>query len=49
MSDPYWNHSTHYFPVLTRLVGPGTRSALDVGCGACATWSPPAGRSPSWD
>ncbi|RXR23104.1 class I SAM-dependent methyltransferase [Oerskovia turbata] len=33
MSDPYWNHSTHYFPVLTRLVGPGTRSALDVGCG----------------
>ncbi|GAA1403660.1 class I SAM-dependent methyltransferase [Oerskovia paurometabola] len=33
MSDPYWNHSTHYFPVLTRLVGPGTRTALDVGCG----------------
>ncbi|MGW6006634.1 class I SAM-dependent methyltransferase [Oerskovia enterophila] len=33
MSDPYWNHSTHYHPDLTRLVGPGTRTALDVGCG----------------
>ncbi|MHA7133247.1 class I SAM-dependent methyltransferase [Oerskovia turbata] len=33
MHDPFWNHNTHYFPVLTRLVGPGTRSALDVGCG----------------
>ncbi|MFE4465423.1 class I SAM-dependent methyltransferase [Oerskovia sp. NPDC056781] len=33
MSDPYWNHSTHYYPVLARLVGPGTRTALDVGCG----------------
>ncbi|MFD6165669.1 class I SAM-dependent methyltransferase [Oerskovia sp. NPDC060287] len=33
MSDPYWNHSTHYHPGLARLVTPGTRTALDVGCG----------------
>ncbi|KRD36900.1 hypothetical protein ASE27_10670 [Oerskovia sp. Root918] len=33
MSDPCWNHNTHYHPDLTRLVGPGTRTALDVGCG----------------
>lgn len=33
VSDPYWNHSTHYHPDLARLVGPGTRRALDVGCG----------------
>lgn len=33
MHDPYWNHNTHYFPVLARLVGPATRTVLDVGCG----------------
>ncbi|MFF3064993.1 class I SAM-dependent methyltransferase [Oerskovia sp. NPDC057915] len=33
MSDLYWNHSTHYYPDVTRLVGPSTRTALDVGCG----------------
>lgn len=28
-----WNHNIHYFPCCWRVIGPGTRSALDVGCG----------------
>ena len=28
-----WNHNTFYYPVLLREVPPGSRRAMDVGCG----------------
>ncbi|GIH93631.1 class I SAM-dependent methyltransferase [Planobispora siamensis] len=29
----YWNHNTHYHPLVLRAVPPGCGTALDVGCG----------------
>jgi SAM-dependent methyltransferase len=32
-SDTRWNHNIHYHPLVLAAVPPGSRSALDVGCG----------------
>ncbi|MEV5828265.1 class I SAM-dependent methyltransferase [Spirillospora sp. NPDC052242] len=32
-ADEYWNHNTHYHPLVLRGVPRGCREALDVGCG----------------
>ncbi len=32
-SDVRWNHNIHYHPVVLAAVPPGSRTALDVGCG----------------
>ncbi|HVU91024.1 MAG TPA: class I SAM-dependent methyltransferase [Jatrophihabitans sp.] len=33
MADARWNHNIHYQQLVLRLLPPGTRRALDVGCG----------------
>ncbi|MFC9977700.1 class I SAM-dependent methyltransferase [Spirillospora sp. NPDC127200] len=33
MTAPYWNHNTHYHPVVLGAMPRGCREALDVGCG----------------
>jgi SAM-dependent methyltransferase len=31
--ETQWNHNTHYHPLVLAAVPPGSRTALDVGCG----------------
>jgi SAM-dependent methyltransferase len=33
VADPRWNHNIHYHPIVLAAVPPGSRAALDVGCG----------------
>ena len=33
MPDSRWNHNIHYHPLVLAAVPPGSRTALDVGCG----------------
>ena len=33
MADPRWNHNIHYHSIVLAAVPPGSRAALDVGCG----------------
>jgi ubiquinone/menaquinone biosynthesis C-methylase UbiE len=32
-TNDYWNHNVHYQPVILDAVPPGSKSALDIGCG----------------
>jgi SAM-dependent methyltransferase len=33
VADARWNHNIHYHPIVLAAVPPGSRAALDVGCG----------------